>query len=610
MTRSQGPIPGRSRGSVDELPSGALRVRVYAGVDPVSKRRHDLIEIIPPGPGADRQARRVRDRLISQVEERRNPRTKATVDQLLERYLDQFDGAATTLTLYRGYVRNHISPFLGKIKIGALDADILDSFYAELRRCRDHCSGRPFVQHRTAVAHRCDRRCGQHRCRPLGATTIRHMHFILSGAYKRAVRWKWVSVNPLHQAEPPAAPVPNPHPPSASEAARIVNEAWKDPDWGALIWLAMTTGARRGELCALRWSRIDLTPGRAVMWLRHAISKDVDGWAEGDLKTHQQRRIALDPETVQVLSEHQIRCRARAEELDLDLAAEAFVFSGAPDGSTYLTPGALTQRYNRLAERLGIDTNLHKLRHYSATELVAAGVDVRTVAGRLGHSGGGTTTLRAYAAWVSEADQRAASGIATRMPSRPAPLGAGERAKHDPRSPYEQIAAELRRNVLSGILADGDFAPTEKQLAAQHEVAIGTAHRAMELLKTWGFITSSRGRRAVIVRPSELVESPSAADLPDGLQQENGDNESAMTAPQLWVITVRGPDGLRYPARHVCEDINRPDAFRAHLLAIARMERPIETDRGENWIGDYELEIREPGKEQEDPKFTLRWQPR
>ncbi|MFZ0118223.1 MAG: integrase, partial [Pseudonocardiaceae bacterium] len=102
MTRSQGPVAGRSRGSIDELPSGALRVRVYAGVDPVSKRRHDLIEIVPPGPGADKQARRIRDRLISQVEERRNPRTKATVDQLLERYLDQFDGAASTLTLYRG----------------------------------------------------------------------------------------------------------------------------------------------------------------------------------------------------------------------------------------------------------------------------------------------------------------------------------------------------------------------------------------------------------------------------------------------------------------------------------------------------------------------------
>jgi integrase len=614
VTRSQGPIAQRIRGSIDELPSGALRIRVYAGTDPVSKRRHDLIEIVAPGPGADKQARRIRDRLISQVEERRNPRTKATVDQLLERYLDQFDGASSTLTLYRGYIRNHISPFLGKIKVGALDADILDSFYAELRRCRDHCSGRPFVQHRTAVEHRCDHRCGPHRCRPLGATTIRHMHFILSGAYKRAVRWKWVTVNPLCQAEPPAAPVPNPHPPSAAEAARIVNEAWRDPDWGALIWLAMTTGVRRGELCALRWSRLDLTPDRAVMWLRRAISKDVGGWAEGDLKTHQQRRVALDVGTVEVLREHQARCRARAEALGIELAADAFVFSGAPDGSTYLTPGALTQRYNRLAERLGIDTNLHKLRHYSATELVAAGVDVRTVAGRLGHSGGGTTTLRTYAAWMSEADQRAASGIATRMPSRPAPLGAGERAKHDPRSPYEQIAAELRRSVLSGILADGDFAPTEKQLAAQHQVAIGTAHRAMELLRTWGFITSSRGRRSVITCPPELLEGPSAAVatgvLPDGLHQENADNETETATPQLWLITVRGSDGLRYSARLVCEDINRPDAFRAHLLAIARIERPMETDRGESWIGDYELEIREPGKEHEDPKFTLRWQTR
>jgi integrase len=575
----------------------------------VTKRRHDLIEIIPPGPGADKQARRVRDRLISQVEERRNPRTKATVDQLLERYLDQFDGAASTLTLYRGYVRNHILPFLGKIKVGALDADMLDAFYAELRRCRDHCSGRPYIQHRTSVEHDCDARCAPHRCRPLGPTTIRHMHFILSGAYKRAVRWKWVTANPLPDAEPPAAPVPNPHPPSAAEAARIVNEAWKDPDWGTLIWLAMTTGARRGELCALRWSRIDLTPGRAVMWLRRAIHKGVDGWAEGDLKTHQQRRVALDPETVEVLSEHQARCRARAAELGVELSGDSFVFSGAPDGSTFLTPGALTQRYNRLAERLGIETNLHKLRHYSATELIAAGVDVRTVAGRLGHSGGGTTTLRTYAAWMSEADQRAASGIATRMPSRPGPLAAAERAQYDPQSPYEKIAAELRRRILSGDFVEGDLAPTEKQLSAEYQVSIGTAHRAMELLKTWGFITSSRGRRATVVCPHDepsavIAEIPSSAPVPQGAVEERSVSGEA----KLWAITLRGPSGRRYPARHVCEDLSRPDAFRAHLLAIARIEESKDTNGSDDWIGDYELEVREFGKEHAKPILTLRWQ--
>ncbi len=36
-----------------QLPSGALRVRVYAGVDPVTRRRHDLIEIVPAGPGVN-----------------------------------------------------------------------------------------------------------------------------------------------------------------------------------------------------------------------------------------------------------------------------------------------------------------------------------------------------------------------------------------------------------------------------------------------------------------------------------------------------------------------------------------------------------------------------
>ena len=81
-----------------------------------------------------------------------------------------------------------------------------------------------------------------------------------------------------------------------------------------------------------------------------------------------------------------------------------------------LRPDSVTQRYGRLAKRLGIKTHLHALRHYSATELIAAGVDPRTVAGRLGHSGGGSTTLRVYSAWVSEADQRAAVSLARRLP--------------------------------------------------------------------------------------------------------------------------------------------------------------------------------------------------
>jgi integrase len=157
-----------------------------------------------------------------------------------------------------------------------------------------------------------------------------------------------------------------------------------------------------------------------VLRIRSGL-KLVDGELQRrDTKTHQQRRIALDDETVAVLSEYLARVDERARQLDLSVRADAYVFTLSPDGSTPLKPDAATQRYERMAQRLGIQTTLHKLRHYSATELIAAGVDIRTIAGRLGHSDGGTTTLRVYAAWVSEADQRAATALGGRL-TRPPP---------------------------------------------------------------------------------------------------------------------------------------------------------------------------------------------
>jgi hypothetical protein len=99
----------RAQGNVETLPSGALRVRVYAGIDPVTKKRHVLTEVIPPGPKAARLAELAKHRLLREVADRRSPRTSATIDQLLDRYLDQFSGAPNTLELYA----TRWSPMLG-----------------------------------------------------------------------------------------------------------------------------------------------------------------------------------------------------------------------------------------------------------------------------------------------------------------------------------------------------------------------------------------------------------------------------------------------------------------------------------------------------------------
>lgn len=508
----------REQGSIDELPSGALRVRVYAGTDPITRRRHDLVEVIPAGPKVWERADEVRRRFVAEIKQRRNPRTSATVDQLLDRYLAQHQGGKSTVSGYREYADKHIRPFVGTTKVGEIDADILDSLYAELRRCRDHCTDRRQVDHRTPRPHDCDDRCRPHRCKPLGSATIRKIHYILSGAYKRAVRWRWVATSPMDQAELPPVPPPDPQPPTPEEASRLVDEAFRvEPDWGMLVWLTMVTGARRGELCGLRWRHIDLE--RSVITVRRAIAEDGTRLEEKDTKTHQRRHVTIDPGTVTALVEHRQRCEDTCAALGVELSPDAFVFSLAPDGSTNLRPSSVTQRYSRMANRIGIDTHLHNLRHYSATELIAAGVDVRTVAGRLGHGGGGTTTLRVYAAWVAEADQRAAHGLAERLPPRPDPVvDETERAKTDPRSPYERLAVALRARITDACIPVGERLPTGKQLAEEFGVATATAQRAVALLQAWGLVEVSRGRRAVVrsretsdaVQPTPLSTLPPA----------------------------------------------------------------------------------------------------
>ena len=195
------------------MPSGSLRVRVYAGLDPLTGRRHYLTEVVPAGPTAARDAERVRTRFLAEVDERRNPRTKATVNDLLDRYLGVLEIEDTTRTGYENMARLYIRPLLGNLMLARIDGETLDAFYSELRRCRKRCDRKRGVEHRTPAEHDCDDRCRPHTCKPLGASYLRQIHTVLNGAFARAVRWRWLGVNPVQQADAPSQPRPDPNPP-------------------------------------------------------------------------------------------------------------------------------------------------------------------------------------------------------------------------------------------------------------------------------------------------------------------------------------------------------------------------------------------------------------
>ncbi len=462
----------RERGSIRER-NGVFQVRVYAGIDPLTGRELYLSETAY----TREEAERARTRLLNKVDENRHPKSRATVGFILDRWLEVADLEDSTREDYEDKIRVHIRPVFGDMPAGKLDAEMLERFYAQLRRCRDRCDGR---------------RKGKpgpdgkpHECRPLAANTVRKIHYILRAALARAVRWKYISVNEAELAEPPAFDRKEPDPPSASELAAVLTDASRAPEWFLLLWLTAILGARRGEVCGLRWTHVDFQRGIISLERSYVRGK------EKDTKTGQKRRIALDAETLELLRLHREKCEERCRALGSELPADAFIFTRKPDGSEPLNPPSVTQRYRRLAERNKLrSTRLHSLRHYSATELIAAGVDLRTVAGRLGHGSGGATTLRIYAAWVNEADRRAADTIARIIP-RP-----GTPARK--LSPYEQIADGLRAAIEGGELRPGDLLPTVKDLADENGVSVGTAHRALAALAAEGLISVRRGSRAVV----------------------------------------------------------------------------------------------------------------
>jgi integrase len=172
--------------------------------------------------------------------------------------------------------------------------------------------------------------------------------------------------------------------------------------------LAVMLGSRRGELCSLRWTDVDFDHGEVlidsgVIYVpgRPLIDQD-------RTKNYTKRRVAVGPATLDLLRAHRVEQAKAALAAGVSLAPDAYVFSHQPDGSKPIRPDGVSHRFAKLAQSLGVRCRLHDLRHFMVTQLVAAGVDVRTVAGRAGHVDGGRTTLGTYAHFQHAQDRQAA----------------------------------------------------------------------------------------------------------------------------------------------------------------------------------------------------------
>jgi integrase len=172
----------------------------------------------------------------------------------------------------------------------------------------------------------------------------------------------------------------------------------------------VVTGGRRGELCGLQVRDIYLDQGLVHVAFNYVVRGGQR--VRKDTKTHQDRWLAIDPDTCALIAAELNEIRAALTAVGAELADDAYLFSNDPAHAQPWNPDWATHKVTDAAAAAGVELDIKGGRHYTASQLLAGGFDLRNTAARLGHSGGGATTLRHYADPVSEVDRRAAAYLA------------------------------------------------------------------------------------------------------------------------------------------------------------------------------------------------------
>lgn len=295
----------------------------------------------------------------------------------------------STIDSYDRNLHNHVLPTIGAARLQSLTPVDLDRLYARLLS-----SGRR------------DGRGG------LSAKTVRYISTMIGKALSDAEKKGLVARNVARAATAPSA--------KAARAPEM--KFWTpvelstflafvgDDELFALYRLAGMTGARRGEICGLRWDDVDLDAGRIairrqrISIRRQPVDKDYP-------KTNQGRRsIDLDPETVTALRSHRVRQAERRLALGLRGADPGIVFTDVW-GQPFI-PDRVSEGFDRRVHKSGLPRiRFHDLRHTHASHLLKAGVNIKIVSRRLGHASV-SFTLDKYSHLMPDDDQQAALAVA------------------------------------------------------------------------------------------------------------------------------------------------------------------------------------------------------
>lgn len=332
------------------------------GADPVTKKQRRKKFALKNVTKAE--AQKVLNKMLAEVDAGTYVEpTGVTVSDYLRKWLHIVEPNLATRTVqgYRTNIERHIIPAIGSIRLIDLRPTHLQTFYADML---DNYKPR----------------------------TVQYVHANLRAALGQAVFDGEVTRNVADMVK---APRPTRHEMKTllpSEADKLL-AACEGSYIADVVFLALHTGLRRGELLALRWRDIDLDD--CSLRVERSLVR-----ADGRIE-FKPPKSALSRRVVPFDEDTASRLRAMPHTHKL-----VFCYN---DG-TPLDPSSVTHTFSKLAVRAGFDgLRFHDLRHTYITLLIASGTDLPTAQELAGHEN--ISTTRIYAHTIDARKRSAANGI-------------------------------------------------------------------------------------------------------------------------------------------------------------------------------------------------------
>ena len=284
-----------------------------------------------------------------------------TFETYATRWLErQVKYAPGTLASYRRMLER-VYPYIGAIKLGELRPMALENMMIELRK-------------RT------------HQGKPIQEATVQKYLTVVSAVLSDAKRNEIIQRNPARMIDLPDTEHRQQFIPTDEQAQELILVLLDEPHHYKLFYvLAMYTGCRRGELCALRWKDFVLVEKyRSVLTVSRSRTVVAGrGVVEGPTENGRSRSIALSEDITSLVQGFCYYQREIAERQGRELSPYLFVNEkGQP-----IHPDTFTKHLRQIFEENDFpDTfHLHTLRHYFVSTMLHEGVDKQTVAELAGH---------------------------------------------------------------------------------------------------------------------------------------------------------------------------------------------------------------------------------